>query len=186
MPNYKCTLIHHGIKDQKWGIRRFQNSDGSLTEEGRRRYGKNGETHVDELDSTTRANYIKDVTQIDTINKMNAAADRKPASKAAQNTKDVLNDTKNIIDSTAKVFETGNGKTVRKDYSAISDEELNKRIKRLELEDKYGRLSGDTKYIKSGSEKTREILQTSGAIVGIATAIAGLGVTISNARKPKD
>lgn len=33
------VLYHHGIKGQKWGIRRFQNPDGSLTEEGRRRYG---------------------------------------------------------------------------------------------------------------------------------------------------
>lgn len=33
------TLSHHGIKDQKWGVRRFQNPDGTLTEEGRRRYG---------------------------------------------------------------------------------------------------------------------------------------------------
>ena len=32
-------LIHHGIKGQKWGIRRFQNADGSLTAEGRARYG---------------------------------------------------------------------------------------------------------------------------------------------------
>lgn len=32
-------LEHHGILGMKWGIRRFQNPDGSLTEEGRRRYG---------------------------------------------------------------------------------------------------------------------------------------------------
>lgn len=32
-------LYHHGIKDQKWGVRRFQNEDGSLTEAGRERYG---------------------------------------------------------------------------------------------------------------------------------------------------
>lgn len=31
-------LTHHGIKGQKWGIRRFQNSDGSLTTEGKKRY----------------------------------------------------------------------------------------------------------------------------------------------------
>lgn len=31
-------LMHHGIKGQKWGIRRFQNPDGTLTAEGRRRY----------------------------------------------------------------------------------------------------------------------------------------------------
>ena len=33
-------LSHHGILGQRWGVRRFQNSDGSLTEEGRSRYGK--------------------------------------------------------------------------------------------------------------------------------------------------
>ena len=32
-------LYHHGILGQKWGVRRFQNPDGSLTEEGKRRYG---------------------------------------------------------------------------------------------------------------------------------------------------
>lgn len=32
-------LSHHGIKNQKWGQRRFQNKDGSLTPLGRIRYG---------------------------------------------------------------------------------------------------------------------------------------------------
>lgn len=32
-------LAHYGIPKQKWGVRRFQNPDGSLTPEGRRRYG---------------------------------------------------------------------------------------------------------------------------------------------------
>lgn len=29
---------HHGIKGQKWGIRRYQNEDGTYTEEGKKRY----------------------------------------------------------------------------------------------------------------------------------------------------
>ena len=31
-------LIHYGLKGQKWGVRRFENADGTLTEEGKRRY----------------------------------------------------------------------------------------------------------------------------------------------------
>lgn len=30
-------LAHHGVKGQRWGVRRFQNPDGSLTEKGKRR-----------------------------------------------------------------------------------------------------------------------------------------------------
>lgn len=32
------SMTHHGIKGQQWGRRRYQNSDGSLTELGKKRY----------------------------------------------------------------------------------------------------------------------------------------------------
>lgn len=32
-------LYHHGVKGQRWGVRRYQNADGSLTEAGKKRYG---------------------------------------------------------------------------------------------------------------------------------------------------
>lgn len=34
------SIYHHGIKGMKWGIRRYQNEDGTLTPEGMKRYGK--------------------------------------------------------------------------------------------------------------------------------------------------
>lgn len=36
---YSDELYHHGIKGQRWGQRRFQNEDGSLTADGYRHYG---------------------------------------------------------------------------------------------------------------------------------------------------
>jgi hypothetical protein len=38
--HYDSVIEHHGIKGQKWGVRRYQNKDGSLTEEGRKRFGR--------------------------------------------------------------------------------------------------------------------------------------------------
>ena len=33
----RTSLSHHGILGQKWGVRRFQNADGSLTSAGKKR-----------------------------------------------------------------------------------------------------------------------------------------------------
>lgn len=48
-------LTHHGTKGQKWGIRRYQNKDGSLTPEGRRRYSKDADKYERKASKTTDA-----------------------------------------------------------------------------------------------------------------------------------
>ena len=35
---YPNELTHYGILGMKWGVRRYQNSDGTLTDEGKKRY----------------------------------------------------------------------------------------------------------------------------------------------------
>lgn len=39
-PSNNDYLMHYGIEGQKWGVRRFQNADGTLTEEGKLRYSE--------------------------------------------------------------------------------------------------------------------------------------------------
>lgn len=52
-------LSHHGILGQKWGIRRYQYRDGSLTEEGRKRYGYRSLTYYGEENRYKNSDYRK-------------------------------------------------------------------------------------------------------------------------------
>lgn len=58
-------LMHYGILGQKWGLRRFQNDDGTLTAAGKERYGKNAKLVGRKLESTnTAVNTAKKVSKI--------------------------------------------------------------------------------------------------------------------------
>ena len=138
-------FYHSGIKGMRWGVRRYQNEDGSLTEEGKKRYG--------------------------TPERYRAAAKETSALEEA------TRGASSAASTAASIINTQRGsQAIRKDYSNLSNEELQKRVNRLNLERAYGDLSGDTKYVKTGKEKVREILQTVGATLAIAsTAIAIYG-----------
>lgn len=43
-------LAHHGVKGMKWGVRRYQNPDGSLTADGRKRQAKRYQKELNKLD----------------------------------------------------------------------------------------------------------------------------------------
>ena len=51
-------LYHHGIKGQKWGVRRFQNKDGSLTPAGEKRYGDGNLINQTPKQETKKSNSI--------------------------------------------------------------------------------------------------------------------------------
>lgn len=50
-------LAHHGVKGMKWGVRRYQNADGSLTAAGKRRYGDGVGRMSDEQYNRRAASY---------------------------------------------------------------------------------------------------------------------------------
>lgn len=96
-------LIHHGIQGQKWGIRRYQNEDGSLTAAGRKRYGvdlKNEELtgkktakyasrFLNDSEKSIRAESVKEAENIRKANQYGKKAEkvyRKSLNKPAEKT----------------------------------------------------------------------------------------------------
>lgn len=59
-------LRHFGIKGQRWGVRRFENYDGTLTPEGRERYGLDGNKRpTDKQITSYKADRVKYYKSID-------------------------------------------------------------------------------------------------------------------------
>jgi len=54
------TLSHHGIRGMKWGVRRYQNADGSLTAAGKKRAQSSG-SNESAHDDYTKAHSKKSV-----------------------------------------------------------------------------------------------------------------------------
>lgn len=76
-------LYHHGIKGQKWGVRRYQNADGTLTEAGKKRNAKI-DKRIDKIERKKKINEVNRVgnriatglntkdSNLETFNKLNA------------------------------------------------------------------------------------------------------------------
>lgn len=52
-------LAHHGIKGQKWGIRRFQNPDGTRTPLGKKREKKNRNPSIKQKVKNVKTHYTE-------------------------------------------------------------------------------------------------------------------------------
>ena len=71
LPYSSDELYHHGIKGQKWGVRRFQNPDGSYTEAGKERYGRNIRRDLDSFQKvradlrSSESEYVKTIGKPD-------------------------------------------------------------------------------------------------------------------------
>lgn len=125
-----CTqdeLQHHGIKGQRWGIRRFQTKDGALTPRGQKRYNK----EMDKLkaekkrlrnEERTKKKMAKLDAMKSDVDKMKKGSkeDDKPLETPEQKRERLLKST--------------NPKELYEDRDALSTFELNERINRIDTE----------------------------------------------------
>ena len=102
--NGDLILIHHGVKGQRWGVRRYQNEDGSLTDEGRKHYGVSEMTDAELAEQLNRernkAKYAKLMTgEYETKKKFkseNITAINQFAGNATKNAFDVIQKDKDV------------------------------------------------------------------------------------------
>ena len=114
---YDEELQHWGVKGQKWGVRKYQNKDGSLTPAGKKRYGS-----LTEAVGAVKAAHIKAKRKKQLAEARKVAAEKKAA--AEQRAKDVAD---------GKI-------SARK----MTSEELQKQIDKLNLEKRYKQLMKET------------------------------------------
>lgn len=86
-------LYHHGIKGQHWGIRRFQNADGSLKPAGKNRYETDSKGRIH--DSNSPMNQIKRRQRYSTDSKGRIHDSNSPMNKTKSKEKVLNNPLKN-------------------------------------------------------------------------------------------
>lgn len=150
-------LYHHGIKGQKWGVRRFQNEDGSLTSAGKKRLASTSDT-------------IKRDALAKSYNDNIAKGDKNSIKQAKKDARNIAK-----LDDKAEAEARKAIKTQRKhnakNASLLSDDELNAQINRLQRERQLKNLTSEV--VTPGRYKAKQMLDRYG---GQALSIAAGGV----------
>lgn len=178
------VLAHHGIKGQKWGVRRYQNEDGTLTAAGKRRDRANRDTDT-----------MSDTELKSEVQRMNLEKQYKKLSKELVDPTR-LESTKKVVDSmsefTRKAQQIGQdspgqkkGKKPRLDLSEMSDKELRERINRELMERQYSDLFAEPETVSRGESFVNKALENVGTVLSVAGSALSVALAIRELTKGK-
>lgn len=137
-------LYHHGVKGQKWGVRKYQNKDGSLTAAGkkrRNRYEKAADAAERDADDLRKHGYIKEAEAVQRVADKNRLKSK------------TTNKHKDYTEAHSK-----------KKINELSDAELRKRLTRLNMEQQYNTITKNNKKAKKFVDKVAKKTATLAAL----------------------
>ena len=164
---YDNYLCHYGVKGMRWGVRRYQNSDGSLTTAGRKRY---------ERDQRENSGKKKG-------NKVGQADPNRWGKEDLTRTQRLTNETAGL----ARNLKAANDQSIRKkkkkrmDLSNMSDQELRNQINRELLERQYNDVFNPP-TVSKGRQYASQILETTGTVLAIGSSALGIALAIKDLR----
>ena len=158
-------IYHAGVKGMKWGVRRYQNKDGSLTPAGKKRYDRdiaeNNAKKKDNrivIDGPDASRWVKE--------------DTKRAKGVVDSSRDMVRELDNVNRSTKS-----KSKKSTMDLSNMTDKEMRDRINRAMLEKQYNDMFAPQKESR-GREIVTKTLETAGTVLAIGSSALGIALAI--------
>lgn len=159
---YEVYLAHHGILGMKWGVRRYQNPDGSLTAAGRKRYAIDSDGNIRKLTS-------KEKKAASTAQKQRAAALEKARKARAE--KAEYNKQK------AEAIKSGEASKIEKYFDNLSTSEMKEAMDRINTKQSFQRMLNQEAQLVASGKTTADRLMDS---VGKVTDYAEKGIRAYN------
>ena len=163
-------LYHFGVKGMKWGERRYQNKDGSLTVAGQRRYDRDVAANAKrKKDKRLPEEGLKDP-------KRWAREDNERTKGLVDATSRLNNDLKNA---NRESLNRAKNNRPKMDLSNMSDKEMRDQINRAILERQYNDMFAPQKVSK-GREFVSDALEIAGSTLAITSSALGIALAIKD------
>lgn len=161
----KNVLAHWGVKGMKWGVRRYQNSDGTLTPAGKKRYDRD----IQENNAKKKDNRIV----------IDGPDARRWVKEDTRRAKGVVDSSRDMVRELDNMNRSTRSKSKRQnlDLSKMSDQEMRSQINRAMLEKQYNDMFAPQKTSR-GRECVSKVLETTGTVLAIGSSALGIALAI--------